>query len=202
MNTTQDFRVGDRVVHASYPEWGVGRVESAEGITHEGARRQRLGVRFERAGLKTLSTAFADLRPAEEGTAIGRAEEQSGAGLIEGAAERSAAEVMISLPDAATDPFRPIGVRLRETLALYRFGGRGPSLLDWAAAQSGLRDPLSRFTRHELEDFYVRYERERDKHLKRLVEQARRSDPAALAEAVSKAPLEARNAVKRIDTRR
>ena len=58
------FEIGDRVLHASKPEWGVGHIARASAETHEGRPVQRLTVRFERAGVKTLSTAHAVLRPA------------------------------------------------------------------------------------------------------------------------------------------
>ena len=73
---------------------------------------------------------------------------------------RSPDEVMARLPEAATDPFSGLEARLKATLGLYRFTDQGGSLLDWAAAQSGLKDPLSEFSRHDLERhfFQVRCE--------------------------------------------
>ena len=63
---TREWSFGDKVVHAQKPEWGVGLVTGASGTTHEGQPCQRVVVRFERAGVKTLSTAIADLRPAAD----------------------------------------------------------------------------------------------------------------------------------------
>lgn len=48
------------------PEWGPGTVTRVQAAAHEGKPCQRLTIRFERAGLKTLSTAFAVLVPADE----------------------------------------------------------------------------------------------------------------------------------------
>jgi hypothetical protein len=50
------------VVHAGKPEWGVGVVSSAQNVTQDGKPSQRLTIRFERAGLKTVSTAVASIR--------------------------------------------------------------------------------------------------------------------------------------------
>ena len=61
------FSFGDRVVHAAKPEWGVGQVVGAQPISENGVSAQRLTIRFDRAGLKTLSTGFAELRPATAG---------------------------------------------------------------------------------------------------------------------------------------
>ena len=64
--TIRPLKPGDRVRHAGRPEWGVGAVQSTEASAHEGKPCQRVTVRFEREGLKTLSTAFADLRSADQ----------------------------------------------------------------------------------------------------------------------------------------
>ena len=92
---------------------------------------------------------------------------------------------MAELPPNATDPFILPERRLKNLLALYRFDA-GTKLIDWAVAQSGLDDPLSRFTRIELEAFYKNWSLERDLALTRLVTEFRRKrEPvdAILAEA-------------------
>lgn len=60
----QAWKRGDSVRHPERPEWGVGSITKVEATSHEGKPCQRLTVRFELGGLKTLSTAFAKLRPA------------------------------------------------------------------------------------------------------------------------------------------
>ena len=59
---TADWKMGDRVIHAGRPEWGIGEVRSAEVVHQDGQRAQRLTIRFDRAGVKVISTAFAELR--------------------------------------------------------------------------------------------------------------------------------------------
>ena len=81
-------------------------------------------------------------------------------------------------------------------LGLYRFEpatpGRlpydGVKLIDWAVAQSGLDDPLARFTRHELETFYGRFAFERDALLVRYLGEAQKAggQTAATVDAVLK----------------
>jgi hypothetical protein len=56
---------GDRVIHTGKPEWGVGAIEIASAAVENGAPCQRLRVRFDRVGSKTLSTAFATLKAAD-----------------------------------------------------------------------------------------------------------------------------------------
>ena len=186
--TTQRFEFGDRIIHADKPEWGVGQVIGVEDVALDGAPGQRLKIRFEREGLKTLATQIADLQPAEAQTAMERAEAGIVPGLNPDASEKVIREVMTTIPESARDPFASLTVRLSATFALYRFEQTGASLIDWAAAQSGLTDPLSRFNRHELEEFFRRYAISRDEQLRGLLDEARRTDPSAITNAAKEAP--------------
>src|SRR5215475_864002 len=102
---------------------------------------------------------------------------------------------MSRLPDATTDPFTPLSARLKATIDLYRFTDSGGSLLDWAAAQSRLKDPLSRFSRHELEQLFRRFAFVRDEHLKKL-------DAPTLQQMLRAAPSSVQQALKRLDVGR
>jgi hypothetical protein len=214
----QEWSFGDRVVHLAKPEWGAGVVAAAASAMHEGRPCQSLTIRFERAGLKTISTAFARLvaaesvphllaaepEPAEpsangDGKGNGKNAEKN---LLDGDlpfVARDPREVMCRLPDATTDPFATSESRLKATLDLYRFTPTGASLLDWAAAQSGLADPMSRFNRHELERFFEAFVVVRDNHLKKLALDMKKSDPAGLSRWLSQAPPTAQQALRRLD---
>ena len=230
--TTREWSYGDKVVHTGKPEWGVGLVTGASGAVHEGRPCQRVVVRFERAGVKTLSTAFAELKPASEVPALALAEAMDvgegseasnghgvkagiGAavngsshngdgegGWLEKAGAPTPTEVMTRLPDATTDPFTTLAQRLKATIGLYRFTDSGGSLLDWAAAQSGLKDPLSRFSRHELEQVFRRFCFVRDEHLKRLVLEMKKQDAAGMQQILRAAPAPVQQALKRLDVGR
>ena len=191
------FGFGDRVVHAGKPEWGVGVVSSAQNLSQDGKACQRLTIRFERAGLKTLSTAVANIRPADQADAPARqvaseasagSPEAGGNSWLDDLEAGNPAEVMARLPEACTDPFQSIGNRVRATLGLFRFSASGGSLLDWAAAQTGMKDPLSRFSRHELEEFFARFKTNRDAHLRQLATEALKKDPGCLRDAAKNAP--------------
>lgn len=199
--TPKDWRLGDRLIHAGKPEWGVGEVRGAEQVMQNGTKCQRLTVRFERAGVKTLSTAFADLRSADAPPfPAGFAVDQGGE---DGAEQAEASPLRLGdLPEAATDPFRSRRARLETTLKLYRFTGTGAGLLDWAAAQTGLKDPLSRFSRHELEQLFERFRVNLDNHLRRLAMEIRHEDPRAVAELMPSAPAAAQQALRRLDLAR
>lgn len=188
------FGFGDRVIHAAKPEWGTGVVSSAQNLVHEGRPCQRLTIRFERAGLKTLSTAVASIRPADQADAPARSiapssdDPATGESWLDALEAGNPSEVMSRLPEAATDPFQSIGNRIKATLGLYRFTRSGGSLLDWAAAQTGMKDPLSRFSRHELEEYFSRFETNRDNHLRQLAQEALKKDPGCLRVAAENAP--------------
>jgi hypothetical protein len=190
---TSNWQLGDRVIHSGRPEWGVGEVRAAEAVQQNGARSQRLTIRFERAGVKVLSTEFAELRPAGDLQSVPAAE------APEVDDRESLAQRLAELPGDATDPFRTRKARMEATLGLYRFAGGGAALLDWAAAQTGLKDPLSSFSRHELEGFFDRFRMNLDGHLRKLSYELKKEDPAALAVLAAKATPEARQALKRAD---
>jgi len=85
---------------------------------------------------------------------------------------------------------------LQNTFALYRIDA-GSKLIEWAVAQSGLNDPMSRFSRHDLESFFQRWKFALDAHLGKLLQEARR-ETGALEDASRGAPPAAMAAVRRI----
>ena len=208
------FKFGDGVFHAAKPEWGPGTVTRAENIVHEGHSAQRLDVRFASAGLKTINTGVVDLVPAEEhhasaalgaggGNAAGAATSTAASdGWLAKLENRRPADVMTQLPPTASDPFLTIWQRLQFTLDLYRFRREARSITEWAIAQSGLADPLARFNRHELETFFDRWARHRDRHLASLVFEASKLHGPQVKRMMAAARPEARQALQRAHARR
>lgn len=96
---------------------------------------------------------------------------------LDGSANK--ANELWALPDAMVDPFSSLGDRLRATLQTYKFSTEPRPLMDWAVIQTGLNDPLSKYTRHELEQAFPRFARDRDNHLKDLVRQLKRANDFA-----------------------
>ncbi len=193
---TMGWNKGDRVVHAARPEWGVGEVLTAEGPA---VGTQRLTIRFERGGTKAISTEFAELKlpgdmplrrtaPTEEGNVFSFAPSPT-----------ELKEIMTKLPEGATDPFLGIKKRYAASLELYRFGDTPNGLLDWATMQTGLKDPLSRFNRHELEQWFTRFKIEADDHLKKITREIRRSEPKAYEELAAGCAAGAKHALRRIN---
>lgn len=200
------FSIADRVIHPGKPEWGVGTVATTSSIVHEGTPCQRLAIRFDRAGLKTITTAFVALQQATKSASIASdAENPLPAAASDDAVPQdamAARRLMSSLPDAATDPFASPASRLRAIVNLYRFEPTGGSLIDWAAAQSKLADPLSRFNRHELEEFFSDFKRALDSALRKSVREATKVDPAELRDIASKAPPAGQRALQEMHRRR
>jgi hypothetical protein len=153
-----------------------------------------------------------DLIPAEERTALesgfGRGNDSAvlgagnGAGWIATLEGRRPEEVMTRLPAEASDPFRTLWQRLQFTLDLYRFSREPRALTQWAVAQSGMADPLTRFARQELEILFDRWARNRDGHLKSLLFEASRIDSAKSDAMLAQARPEARQAMQRFHVRR
>lgn len=201
MSMHHDFKFGDRIVHADKPEWGSGVVSAAIPAIQDGKRCQRLTIRFDRAGVKTISTAFAHLKPADQEPAIEQAIVTANSDWLSDVGSKRVQEIMTRLPENANDPFASLESRLKATLSLFRFSASGGALIDWAAAQSGLKDPLSRFSRHELEDYYRRFEFARTEHLRRLLGEAQRAEPKMVAAVLAGAPDAARAAVRQSNHR-
>ena len=203
---------GDTVIHAGKPEWGPGDVLSVEGVLHEGKSVQRVTIRFARAGLKTISTAFAELRQVKNGTPL-TAPTPSPQPRTKHAPEptepvqddapdpsrQAAAEALQKLPDEATDPFLPLTQRVRTTLALYRYADSPGGLMDWAVTQTALRDPLAHFSRHDLEAAFERFRIALDNHLRKVVPAARKASPRDVEAMLAAAGPAARQAVRRVD---
>ncbi|MFO0084102.1 MAG: hypothetical protein ACK55O_16030, partial [Phycisphaerales bacterium] len=64
------------------------------------------------------------------------------------------------------------------------------------------RDPMTRFSRHELEDLYRRFVFVRDEHLKKLIMEVKKNDPLALRELTRTAPKNAQQVLRRFDSAR
>lgn len=166
------------VIHTRQPQWGDGVVDQATTITHEGQPAQRLVVRFANHGRVTINTAMAPLAPKGTDAVMSRTQTPvyssttTGQGWLGSLSDgEKHGDELTQLPEALTDPFVAMSKRLEATLDSYRFTNDPHGLLEWAVAQTGLADPMSRYTRHELEQGYERFTYNRDQHLRKLVKQ-------------------------------
>lgn len=172
MADAQRYQPGDRVIHPSRPEWGQGVVLKASMVRHADGQAQKLLIDFTHRKRVTINTAVATLALKDSSIMTLSATNSSAGGWLaqlEGNVNGHDVEQLYQLPDALTDPFNSETNRLHATLHNYRFSTEPRALLDWAVAQTGLDDPLSHFTRHDLEQAFARFSRNRDLHLKELV---------------------------------
>lgn len=199
LTVTKTWIKGDRVVHSTKPEWGHGQVVLAEPVAIDGRVVQRLTIRFDRAGTKTVSTEYADLVPAADQPKIAEDAPDKRDALSTAADTATVQAAMMRLPDRATDPFLPFKSRLQHSLDLYRYEESPSKLMDWAAMQTGLKDPLARFNRHELEHWFLKFRIAADDHLKKLLRDMRRQEPGTIDPVVSAAGPLAKQALRRVD---
>lgn len=195
----QVWSFGDRVIHADRPEWGVGQVTTVDPIVIDGQSTQRLTIRFERAGVKKIASLRANLKPAEETAEPVKSSDPAEA---EALSDQEMVDRLVAIPESASDPFRSIEHRLESSLGLYRFSDAGGSLLDWAAMQTGLVDPLTRFRRHDLEAHFARFRRKLDVHTGNLASELARVDRQALNRLAASAPDDGQRALRRFLARR
>lgn len=212
---SESFEFGDRVRLCRRPEWGIGSVVKVEAAMRNGTRSQSVSVRFANEGLKILNTAVAEIElvnfennedtvPAKDHPML-RWQQISEGDWLAPMAQRKIQEVMVSLPENVLDQFCSIKRRLRQTIELFRFERTGGSLVEWAIAQSGLDDPLSRFTRQELELLFDRWMTHRQDHLQKLLQEASQSMQLAKSEIdalLADAPLPAKEFVRRVTAKR
>jgi hypothetical protein len=175
------YRQGDELKLCSRPEWGTGKVTKVEHLTRDGERDQRLWVKFPNVGMKTILAGAAQIervgepRSDEDDHSFAAREMSHQGGWLGEIMKDRPEEAMTSLPQECSDPFTSVRKRLERTLTLFRFEASSSSLIDWAIAQTGLDDPLSRFNRHELEAFFEQWRRARDAQARELTDEARRN---------------------------
>ncbi len=93
------------------------------------------------------------------------------------------------LPDDLTDPFATPEQRLKATLDSYRYSTEPRALIEWAIVQTGLDDPLTKYTRPELEQAFPRFARDRDAHLRSQIREFKRKNDLATIKACQKGGL-------------
>jgi hypothetical protein len=191
MTDSRQFRPGDLVLHPRRPEWGDGVVDEASPVVTPEGKGQRLVIRFQNHGRVTINTSVAPLVSKESVNAMSSTSttysSSTGQGWLGALSKNSRSDHELHrLPDPMTDPFQSLARRLEATVESFKFSTEARSLIDWAVAQTGLNDPLSKYTRHELELGFARFARDRELHLRDLVKQLRSQGKLAVAEEVAR----------------
>ena len=194
---TETIAFGDRVKHELHPEWGSGAVIKVENTVVGGKPAPRVTVRFANAGLKVFAGNALPLTPMQgehtvpgdrylERPAIAEVEDLERSGLNQ-AVEKKLLEIMLSIPMACRDKFNTAEYRLKRTLDLYKYDMSGRGLMEWAILQTGMDDPLTRFNRGQLEEYFKRWARDRDSHLSNILSEMR-DDPKTAKRLMQEAP--------------
>ncbi|MEZ6192751.1 MAG: DUF3553 domain-containing protein [Phycisphaerales bacterium] len=175
MNQIDRYQQGDVVTHPRRPEWGQGVVKAAQAIVHQGNAAQRLSVEFANHGRVVINTAVAPLAPKGKKTTMSSSIAASKGWLDQLERSNKNSHELWELPEALTDVFSSDLQRLSATLDSYKYTTEPRPLIDWAVVQTGMNDPLTKYTRHDLEQAFARFARNRDQHLKELVRQLKRN---------------------------
>lgn len=186
-STVAEVKKGDRVRLSSRPEWGHGEVLSVIATIVDGQPTRKVRIRFARAGVREVIDSPA-LAQDEEGPV-----NLNPQALI---------ARLASIPQSVRDPLRPLAERFQDTGAMFRFNGRGGSLIDWAAMQTGLIDPLSELPRHEIENAYVQFRRALEDHLRLLGKQLKHENEARFRQVALSMPNEAQDVLRGRNARR
>ncbi len=184
------FQPGDLVKHPLKPEWGEGEVRQASLTKYNGKDGQRLVIVFKNHGKVTINTAVIKLTAKEKAS-----DDMNAANSTDWLSQLEAQQGikkndLTGLPESLTDPFTDILTRVERTLADYRYTADNPrSLLEWAMRQTGMNDPLTEYTRHDLEQAFGHYTYVRYKHLLELVRTVKKSNKRPMLDALSTKPL-------------
>ncbi len=164
------FAIGDKALNPARPDWGVGTVTSVSAHVANGKQGQRLTIRFDGAGLKTVSTAIIDLTtPPVASTGVTVAD-------------------LTALPASVLDTAAPLARRLTSATEWYRFRRGDRQALDWAIQKLAIADPLSVLSREQLHEAREGFFRSLDHMIADLARDLGRKDPEALATLRDTAP--------------
>ncbi|MFK7789705.1 MAG: DUF3553 domain-containing protein [Phycisphaeraceae bacterium] len=191
INKPTHFQVGDKVAHPNKPEWGTGVVRDAQPASHNGIAAQRLRIDFANKRNTTLNTAIAPLVSGEQinkrnnPTPKGLGQDMSmstnasnkpSAGWLDDLeGSNGGKRELWDLPDGCDDAFSSDEQQLDACLDTFRYSTDPGPLFQWAVVQTGLDDPLTKYTRVELEQAFPRYTRDRDNRLFELVRLLKRN---------------------------
>ena len=181
--------VGRKVCNPARPEWGEGTVLRVQSTTVDGQPRHRVSVQFA-VGHRMLQVPPARLADPEP-------EPQRAPGWLAAAAADTLDDRLRRVPN---DIVQFLGVPARHLVAfapLYVYTEQPASLAKWARSQTGVADPLSHWSRDELQAAFRKFCDERDAAFRVVAARLKQAEgSAALEDAVAAAPEEVRGAMR------
>lgn len=170
------LQVGQKVVNAARPDWGVGTILRIEATQPNGTGSQRITVQFA-VGSRVVQSPPARLVP--PGLAV-----QRDSGWLDKLAGRTPDDALRALPEDVVLHLGSPAQRFALVGRLYEFQGNGPALLAWARRQTGVADPLEHWTRDELHAAFGDFCRARDTVLREAAGRLSRAEGPDAVEAV------------------
>lgn len=151
---------GQRVQVAARPDWGVGIVLKVLSTTIGDAPQHRVTVQFAH-GTRTLLVPPAVLSAPSD-------QPEKPQGWIDALGKDSLDHRLRQVDDEALRVLGGIRTRLAAVYPLYEFTDDPKSISLWARKQTGVGDPLSRWSRDELALAFTAFCNDRDAHLRNL----------------------------------
>lgn len=180
--------VGKKVQNAARPDWGVGTVTRVEQSSMGGNGVFRVSVQFN-LGLKHVLVPPARLvEPRPEPTRQ--------TGWLDSLGRNTLDDRLRRLPPEAVEVLGAPAQKLAALAKLYRWSDEATAIVNWARAQTGVGDPLSAWTRDELEVAFRDFANERDATLRAAAARIKLGEgPEALRRALDALPEELRPGV-------
>lgn len=150
---------GSKVQVIGKPDWGVGVVERVQSTTIAGQPQHRVTVMFPVVGQKKLVVPPARLAQPTEGPT--RAQ-----GWLDQIAGRALDDRLRKLPSDVEHMIGTTRDKLAAITRLYEFEDEPKSLQRWAQRITGAADPLSLWSRDELQLSFGAFCGERDSYLR------------------------------------
>lgn len=167
--------IGRDVCNAARPEWGVGKVASVQPTPVDGKPAQRVTIEFP-TGRRTLVVPPARLVEP-------RPEPQRGAGWLDVLGKSTLDDQLRQLPEEVTEMIGTPRQRVAALAPLYRYDETPAGLSRWACDRVEVADPLSQWSRDELQVAFRVFSHERDGYLRSALAILRRDEgPDAVKE--------------------
>lgn len=146
--------VGQRVCNPNRPEWGTGEVLRVQRTQVNGQTVHRVSVQFATGHRQIVIPPGRLAYPEEEVTRE--------AGWLDSISGRTVDDRLAQVPEALREMLALPADMLRAVAPLFAYTAEPDSLQTWARRQTGVADPLTHWSRDELQKAFEVFCRERD----------------------------------------
>lgn len=153
--------VGKKVAIPGRADWGIGTVRRVQSSTVNGVLTHRISVQFQHGTRMLIAPPARLIEPTDD-------PKRADAGWLDSIGGRSIDQRLKELPESVTQVLGTIRQRLDAVLPYYALRDEPKVLVRWARGQTGVGDPLSEWSRDELQIAFQAFRNERDAHLRGL----------------------------------